>query len=150
MRFNDLAQVGLHEIEHDVDLVEARSVLRLQQSLDAENVLVLEQALDLELAVRTQREDAMLESFHDLLDGDQIVFATLAFGDLEVARSNDNAIGSVTQHVDDLISLRDVEHSVHDLVLVVVRRGIFGQFLNFRFRLVFSLHVVCVWHKNSK
>ena len=70
LRLDDFAQIGLHEVKHDIDFAEALSIFGCQQSLDTKDVLVLEQALNLELAISTQRENAMLESLHNLLDGD--------------------------------------------------------------------------------
>ena len=80
IRFDDLRQVRFHELRHHVNLIEACTVLWLQNALDSQDVLVVEKPLNLELAIGPQREDAVLKSLNDLLDGDKVRLSALASG----------------------------------------------------------------------
>lgn len=64
-------KVTLHQIEHDVDILEVVCVARrLEDVSNCDNVVVFEVLQDLDLAIRSLRDDVMLENVRDLLDRD--------------------------------------------------------------------------------
>lgn len=132
-RLDDLREVRLHQLGHYIYFIEAGSVLRLKNSLDTEDVFVVQEPLNFELAVSTQRENAMLECLHDFLDGDQVV---LAFH-LLIPSGHDDTIGTLPDGINNFIALVNFELSVNDHVRVrCLGWVLIGQQDNLRFLLV--------------
>lgn len=71
--FNDLSQVGFHQVRHDVQLIEILQRTWLQNAFDREHVFVVEESHDFQLAQRPQRENLVLESLFDFFDGNQVL-----------------------------------------------------------------------------
>ena len=70
-RVDDVVEVALHEVQHDVDVFEGRAILGgLHHVQDRDDVLVTQVPEDLELAVRPLGDGGYLEYLRDLLDGD--------------------------------------------------------------------------------
>ena len=67
-RRDDLMQVRVHQLVHDVNVVEAVDRGGAQDVLDADDVLVVEVAQNLDLAKRALRVSQMVERLVDLLD----------------------------------------------------------------------------------
>ena len=117
IRFDNLRQVGLHELRHNVNLIETRSVLRTQNSLNAKDVLVVQQSLDLQFPVCSQRKHAVLECLHDFFDCYEVRLAAVLW-QLRVLGGHDDAVGSLTNRIDNLVTPVDFEFGVDDHVLV--------------------------------
>ena len=69
---NNLGEIRLHQFGNYINLIETRSILWAQNSLDTQDVFVVQESLDLQFPVRSQREDPMLEGLDNLFDGHKI------------------------------------------------------------------------------
>jgi hypothetical protein len=93
LRVDDLVQVGLHEVEHDVDVDERLILRRRDEIAQADDILVLEVPEHLDLAQDALRVDQIVERVDDLLDRD------LAVRDL-IQRRADDTVGTATERLE--------------------------------------------------
>lgn len=73
IRFNDLGQVGFHQIRHDVQLIEVLERPWLENAFDREHVFVVEESHDFQLAQRPQSKHFVLESLLNFFDSNQVL-----------------------------------------------------------------------------
>ncbi|WVZ69484.1 hypothetical protein U9M48_018260, partial [Paspalum notatum var. saurae] len=96
---DDLVEVGLHELEDDVDVAELAARGREHDVLDLDDVRVAQQAEQLDLAEDAGGVGDVLEDVVDLLDGDALAGAGVDGG-------GDDAVAALADHLGDLVPAR--------------------------------------------
>lgn len=96
-------QIGLHELEHEVDVL---VIFCAEDLVELDHILVVELLEKHYLAVGALRIGRVLESIEDLLEGQHFLgFLVFDLPDLTV--------GSATDFLDDLIPFEDVFLYLH-------------------------------------
>lgn len=96
---DDLVEVGLHELEDDVDVAELAARGREHDVLDLDDVRVAKEAEQLDLAEDAGSVGDVLEDIVDLLDGDALAGAGVDGG-------GDHAVAALANHLGDLVPAR--------------------------------------------
>lgn len=112
IRFDDLAEIRLHQLGNHVDLVELLERLGLEDGLDRQNIVVVQKTLDFELSQRSQSEDFVLKSLLNLLDCNQIV--RLLF--ILVLGSDDDSVSARADWVDNLVVFGELKARAKNFV----------------------------------
>lgn len=93
---DDLVEVGLHELEDDVNVAELAARWREHDMLDLDDVRVAQEAEQLDLAEDAGGVRDVLEDVVDLLDGDVLAGEGVEGG-------GDHAVAALADHLGDLV-----------------------------------------------
>lgn len=96
---DDLVEVGLHELEDDVNVAELAARWREHDMLDLDDVRVAQQAQQLDLAQDAGGVGDVLEDVVDLLDGDVLAGEG-------VEGRGDHAVAALAHHLGNLVPAR--------------------------------------------
>ena len=96
---DDLVEVGLHELEDNVDVTELAARRREHDVLDLDDVWMAQKAEQLDLAENAGGVGDMLEDVVDLFDGD-------ALAGVGVDGRRHDAVAAFADHFADLVSGR--------------------------------------------
>ena len=91
-----LVEVGLHELEDDVNVAELAARWREHDMLDPDDVRVAQEAEQLDLAEDAGGVGDVLEDVIDLLDGDVLASEGVEGG-------GDHAVAALADHLSDLV-----------------------------------------------
>lgn len=107
--FDDCGEIGLHQLRDHVNVFEVLARLGKDDSFHSDDILMFQEFKEAQLSECSLRENFMFEGLINLLDSNQIF---LLVGCLLILSSHHNSVSPLSNCIDDLVSVVNLEFLV--------------------------------------